>query len=301
MKEGTLLLGARLMGTSVNVTHTVFCPEIGPVCATRPEPGQVHDQQFFIAELRLLAELSMRDWLSAELQLPLRVSATTITFRRLDGTPIVPESADIHHRNEVLVGLADPWLQLRARLGSGALRGSLSAGASLPVGRTEPNPFALGRAGLVHQHIQFGSGLVNPLLGAEGSYAWERVTARVTALAQLSLDQNLYGYQAGSRFLAGAGVSVRVIEGLMVGATVDSVTELPERWDGTIEQDGNVGRSDVLVGGQVEWQVGGLVLSLSVRVPVFQAFFADAADSQLRYPAMVGLGVSRSFDVTSPR
>lgn len=299
MKEGTLLLGARLMGTSVNVTHTVICPEIGPVCATRREPAQVHDQQFFIAELRLLAELSMRDWLSAELQLPLRVSATTITFRRLDGTPFTPESADLHHRNEVLVGLSDPWLQVRARAGSGALKGSLSAGVTLPVGRTEPNPFALGRAGFVHQHVQFGSGLVNPLLGAEGSYAWERVTARMTGLAQLSLDQNLYGYQAGSRFLAGVGVSVRLVEGLMVGATVDSVTVLPERWDGKVEQDGNVGRSDVLVGGQVEWQVGALVLTLSVRVPVFQVFFDDAADSQLRYPAMVGLGVSRSFDVTS--
>lgn len=299
MKEGSLLLGARVMGTSVNVTHTVECPEIGPVCATRAEPAQVHDQQFWIAELRLLAELAMRDWLSVELQLPLRVSATTITFRRLDGSAFEPESADIHHRNETLVGLADPWLQLRARGQMGAWSGSVNAGLTVPVGRTEPNPFALGRAGLVHQHVQFGSGLVNPLLGFEGSYAWERVTARLTGLAQLSLDQNLYGYQAGSRFLGSAGVTVRVVDGLVLGVSVDSATELPERWDGVVEQDGNVGRSDVLAGGMVQWQLGDVVLLLTVRVPVFQHYFTDAADSQLRYPAMVGLGVSRRFDVTS--
>jgi hypothetical protein len=292
-----VLLGARLMGTAVNVTHTVFCPDIGPECALRPEPGQVHDQQFWIAELRLLAELALRDWLSVELQLPLRLSATTIVFRRLDGTAFTPESADIHHRNETLVGLGDPWLQLRARRSLGAFEGSLSGGFTVPVGRTEPNPFALGRAGLVHQHIQFGSGVVNPLLGGDLSYSWARVSARLSALAQLSFGQNLYGFQAGSRVLGGAGVNIRVVEGLLLGATVDSVTELPERWDGRIEQDGNVGRSDVLVGGQLDWTVGDVRLSLSVRVPVFQYFFADAADSQLRYPVMVGLGVSRAFNL----
>ena len=149
----------------------------------------------------------------------------------------------------------------------------------------------------MHQHIQFGSGVVNPLLGGDLSYTWARVSARLSALAQLSFGQNLYGFQAGSRVLGGAGVNIRVVEGLLLGATVDSVTELPERWDGRIEQDGNVGRSDVLVGAQVTWRLGMTTLLLSARVPVFQHFFADGHDGQLRYPAIVSLGVQRSFEL----
>ena len=158
MKEGTLLLGARLMGTSVNVTHEASCPDLGPVCASRAEPPQVHDQRFLIAELRVFAELSVRDWLSFELQLPMRVSATTIVFRRLDGSAFTPEYGDIHHRDETLVGLGDPWLQARLHATWGIVSAAVSAGATLPVGRLEQNPFALGRAGLTHQHVQFGSG-----------------------------------------------------------------------------------------------------------------------------------------------
>ncbi len=93
------------------------------------------------------------------------------------------------------------------------------------------------------------------------------------------------------------GADVKVVEALSLGATVDSITELPERWDGAVEQDGNVGRSDVLVGAQVAWRLGPTTLLLSARVPVFQVFFADGDEGQLRYPAIVSLGVQRSFEL----
>ncbi|MBE2248043.1 MAG: hypothetical protein IAE78_00760 [Myxococcus sp.] len=297
MKEGSLFVGARLMGTSLNVTHEVWCPSIGPVCALRREPPQVHDQRFLVGELRAFAELAVRDWLSLELQLPVRVTATSIVFRRLDGTPFTPEYGDIHHRDETLVGLGDPWLQARLRTSLAGVSVAVSAGATLPVGRVEPNPFALGRAGLTHQHVQFGAGLVNPLVGFEASRQWARVTARASGLAQLSLGENLYGYQAGSRFLASVGVDVRVVDALSLGGTVDSITELPERWDGRVEQDGNVGRSDLLLGAQAVWRLGEAAVTLSVRVPVVQYFFDDGYDSQLRYPAIVALGVQRTFEL----
>lgn len=285
------------MGTSVNVTHEVSCPDVGPVCAIRDEPPQVHDQRFLIAELRVFAELSVRDWLSFELQLPMRVSATTIVFRRLDGSAFTPEYGDIHHRDETLVGLGDPWLQARVHATWGIVSAAVSAGATLPVGRLEQNPFALGRAGLTHQHVQFGTGTVNPLVGFEVASVWSRVSVRGSGIAQLTVGENLYGYQAGSRFLLSLGADVKVVEALSLGATVDSITELPERWDGEVEQDGNVGRSDVLVGAQVAWRLGATTLLLSARVPVFQYFFADGDEGQLRYPAIVSLGVQRAFEL----
>lgn len=289
-------MGARALGTSLNVTHEVVCPEIGPVCATRAEPPQIHDQRFAIGELRLFAELGLREWASLEVQLPVRVAATTITFRRLDGSAFTPEVPDLHHRDEVLVGLGDPWLQGRFRWRLGGLGGAVGMGLTLPLGRVEPNPFALGRAGVAHQHVQFGAGLVNPLASLELTYAWSRVTARFSGVAQLSLGENLYGYQAGSRFAVGAGVDVRLVDGLVAGVTLDSLTELPERWDGVVEQDGNLGRSDLLVGGQLGWSLGATTLTASVRVPVFQHFFVEG-DGQLKYPVIVTIGVQRRFDL----
>lgn len=296
MSEGTLVLGVRGLGTALNVSHTVSCPEIGPSCAVRDEPAQVHDQRLVIAELRALAELSVRDWLALELQLPVRVAATTITYRLADGTPFTPDVPDLHHRDEVLVGPGDPWLLSRLRWRAGRFAASLALGLTLPLGRVEQNPFALGRAGFEHQHLQFGAGTVNALSGVDVQVAWSRVTARASAFTQLSLAENLHGFQAGSRLALSAGADVRVLDALVVGLSVDNLTEWPERWDGVVEQDGNLGRSDVLLGAQVAWALGATTLRVSVRVPVFQYFFV-AEHGQLSYPAIVTLGVERRFDL----
>ena len=36
-------MSAQLTGTAVRVVHAIHCPEIGPICEVRPEPGQQHD------------------------------------------------------------------------------------------------------------------------------------------------------------------------------------------------------------------------------------------------------------------
>lgn len=286
------------MGTTVQVTHEAACPDIGPVCAERDEPPQIHDQRFWIAELRVLAEYAVTSWLAAELQLPVRLSATTIVFRRLDGTAFEPEYADIHHRNETLFGIGDPWLTARGRFRFGSLLLAPRLGLTVPLGRTETNPFALGRMGLTHQHVQFGTGTVTPILGLDASYQWERVLARAYGQAQLSLYEKDKGYQAGSRFAGGLAGDFTVVPTLKLGALAEVLAELPERWDGVIEQDGNVGRVDVLVGGTAAWTIENTTLTLSVRVPVFQHFIVSHHGAgQLRYPAIVMLGVQQRVEL----
>jgi hypothetical protein len=297
MKQGSLLLGARLMGTTVNVVHEARCPDIGPICAQRDEPPQVHDQRFWIAELRLVGEYAATGWLSVELQLPVRLSATSIIYRRLDGTPFTPETPDIHHRNETLVGIGDPWLSARGRLTVGGFLLSAQLGLTLPLGRTETNPFALGRAGLAHQHTQFGTGTFDPLVGLEASRPFDPFVGRAYGLAQLSLYENSKGFQAGSRFTGGVGLDWRVAPPLQLGATGEVMTELPERWDGRVEQDGNLGRTDVLVGLLAKWTLGATSALLSVRVPVYQHFIVEHHEGgQLRYPAIVLLSVQHVLD-----
>src|SRR5690606_23026436 len=116
-----------------------------------------------LADTRLTVAYGIWRWLGAEVQIPFRVSHTSIEFRRLDGTPFSPDYLSIHHRDETLAGLADPWLLARADVELAGTALGARLGASLPVGRTEPNPFALGAMGQAHQHVQFGAGTVAPV------------------------------------------------------------------------------------------------------------------------------------------
>ncbi len=223
--------------------------------------------------------------------MPLRVNATTATFRRLDGTAFVPDPPDIHHRTETLVGPGDAWLQgvLRARLDRWFFAGRV--GLTVPLGRTEENPFALGRQGLPHQHAQFGTGTVNPLVAFDVVHGRGALLLRLSGQALISAWPNARQFQAGSRFVGSLGADYRLVPSLLLGLGVDAVTELPERWSGVIEQDGNLGRFDLLVGGQVAWTVGPVTLLLSVRAPAYQHFFMTGQEhGQLRYPGLVSLG-----------
>jgi hypothetical protein len=283
------------------VVHPTECPELGPICAVRDEPPQLHDQVFYVTELRPVLEYQLLEALGAELQLPLRLSATTVVYRRLDGTLFEPDYENIHHRNEVLTGVGDPWVTARLshRVADLQLQVSGRAGLTLPLGRTEPDPFELGELGLPHQHVQFGTGTVTPLLGLELERAFGPLAVRAHGLAQLSLYDNRYGYRAGTRFTGGIEVGGVLGGALHAGATAEVFHEQPERWDGAIHQDGNLGRTDVLAGATLAYPLGGFVLSASVKVPVFQHVVQAGPEAgQLSYPAIATLGVQRAFDLT---
>ena len=192
----------------MNVVHESTCPDIGPVCTLRDEPPQLHDQTMDVTELRALVEYGFDDVWAARLMFPVRLTRTAIVFRRLDGTPFVPELGNIHHRDEVLAGPGDPQVTASARWRSGNLTLLGRAGVSLPLGRTEENPFALGEEGRVHQHIQFGTGTFAPVFALEAR--WRRDATRLFgyAVGHVPLYDNAKGYRAGARLGAGlvAGV-----------------------------------------------------------------------------------------------
>jgi hypothetical protein len=284
----------------VNVVHPSQCPEIGPICNVRDEPPQLHDQVFYVTELRPILEYQLLDRTSIELQLPLRVSVTTIRYLRLDETPFEPDYENIHHRNETLTGFGDPWLSARATLSAAGFSFLGRVGVTIPLGRTEPNPFALGAAGLPHQHVQFGTGTFNPLLGLDVARNLGLVLLRGYAQAQLSLYENRHGYLAGTRILGGIEAGGRIWRGLSAFGAADIFSEAPERWDGVIQQDGNLGRTDVLVGASITYAVGGYNVGLGLKLPVYQHIESDSHEAgQLSYPAIVSFTVHTVFDFAS--
>ncbi len=301
LDAGELSVAVNATFTTLHVVHPEACPDIGPICRVRAEPAQQHDQRFWIGELRPILAFGVTPAIGVEAQLPLRVVRTTIQFRREDGTRFSPDYQNIHHRNEILTGFADPWLLARA---TGTVRGfriTTRAGLGLPLGSTEEDPFALGRAGLSHQHIQFGTGTFYPVFAVDVGLPLGRVRVSGYAQALVFVYENHHGYHAGNRYAGGAAADVEIVPKVRIGPSLDALNEQPERWGGLVQQDGNVGRTDVLVGGGLSYGFGGVVASLSVKVPVWQHFIEAGHPhgedpGQLTYPAIVNLAVQTSFD-----
>lgn len=309
LPQGSWALGASLIGTATSVSHVEECPDIGPICAERDEPPQIQEQGFWLGELRAQAEYGVADGLGLELQVPLRFVRTSIAYHRLDGTPFQPDYPSIHHRNETLVGPGDPWLSARPvlQLGRVTLAGRL--GVTLPLGATEENPFRLGTGGEQHQHVQFGTGTFDLVIGADAVVGLGRFSVRGYGLGQLGFYENGHGYRAGNRYLGGA-LGQLGLGALAVSLGPEVLHEQAERWDGRIEAEGNIGRTDLLVAANLSWAVGRSVLLLSAKVPVYQRFppspepapsgtlerrrhgGADEAQGQLTYPVIVVLGYS---------
>jgi hypothetical protein len=276
-----------LTGATLRVVHESACPEIGPICQLREEPPNLHDQRINLAELRASAEYGLTGQWGLQLQVPFKVINTSITYRRLDGTAFVPDYLGIHHRNETLVGIMDPWLMGRwsGQLGKWSLTGRL--GLTLPLGATVENPFKLGEEGHAHQHIQFGTGTFNPLILLDAQRTGETYFGAGYLQAQLVPYANHHGFQSGHRLGLGGSFG-RTIGPVGVALAADVVHEEAERWDGVVQQDGNLGRTDFLAGVNLSVPIRKQIFALSLRTPVYQRVLGG----QVSYPAIVNLSWS---------
>lgn len=267
----------------------------------RTVPPEWHDVTLYFGELRLHAAYSFTDWLAVDLLGSLRGVVQRFTLRDLATLqPIQPPfGEELHHRNETLVGLTDPWLSLRGGQQRGPWSAILRIGATLPVGNTVPNPFKLAREGKVHEHIQFGTGTVDPFIEWEVRRVAGHFTIAANMLGKFTLYQNSHGYQAGNQISAG----VRTWSDLwtkrwnfMVGAAV--INEQAERWNGIREEEGNLGRTDLALDTSISVRLPrAVILSLGVRVPVYTI----AAGEQLATPAAAELAVTRTFGLIRKR
>jgi hypothetical protein len=293
----TLTSSLALSGTWIHVQHVEACPDIGPICATQPQMPYRHDQQLYSNDLTLDAELGVLPHLAVQVVAALRQTTDRIHFLDLMGAPYTPPVPDFHHRNETLVGPTDPWLLLHTAgtLGSYTFAGRL--GGTFPIGSTVTNPFVLGRQGLPHEHIQFGTGTFDPLMGAAVERRLKGVTLSLWTLDRLVLGTNSYGYQAGHRLLFGASAqSTLGLTGFSFLGGLDVYHETAETWNGVVEQEGNLGRTDILLDLSASWRVGkSTALTLGVKVPLHSFVVGEQAS----YPAIVTLGISSAYAFAS--
>jgi len=245
-------------------------------------------QDLTLTEASLTAAVGISRHLGIEAVAPVRHVTSRIRFLDADRLPLERPQGNIHHRNETLVGLEDPWLMLHA--GGVARRWTVAAraGVTLPLGRTEPNPFSLADLGLPHQHIQFGTGTWDPIVGVAAGRRFGEVGFTVSGLARLVFAQNSHGYQAGNRYY-GEATATRRLAGAWTGALgFDLSREQAERWDGRVRtEEGNLGRTDLLLAAGVSRGIGGGgSLSITAKVPVL----TRSRGAQVDYPVIVTVG-----------
>jgi thiol-disulfide isomerase/thioredoxin len=248
----------------------------------------------------VLAEYGLLPNLAIQGVVPFGLVQTRTKYTDLADNPITLTYPSIHHRNETLVGPRDPQLLLHHGMKLWGFDVSERLGASLPLGRVVPNPYELGAEGLPHEHIQFGTGTVDPLLGLDLSRDLGRFSLAAFAFAQVPLYRDRYGYQAGTRVLGGLVASSGLgLNGPSFRLSATGVQEFPERWDGVIPlTDGNQGRTDLFIGPGVtmpfatDWSV-----SLDLR---FRAY-GNVVGAQLDLPLVAEVSVGRLFHLEKGR
>jgi hypothetical protein len=300
---GEVKLGLAAATMPLWVRHEAGCPADAPAdfagCdAVPPQRRHVHDQFVLPADLRGTVDWGLLPWLGLEAAVPLRLVHTTIEYETPDGAPYIPLDEGIHHRDETLFGLGDPTVTARftttlldafwlvARLGS-----------SLPLGETVEDPFAAGERGERHQHVQFGTGTFDPVLGLELARGFGRWQGAVYGHAQTALSENDEGFRAGSKLLGGLQIGHRPAERWVVHTSFEWFHEGPETWAGEVRQDGILGRDELLLGLGTAVSFGGPQYSLGVRLPVYRHIALGDTDEPgtLTAPVSVNLGVQWSL------
>jgi hypothetical protein len=293
LPEAAWALGVSLSGTTVNVVHEAGCRDVAACEEVPAQPAYLHDQDLYPVELRASLEYGVSELLGVEVQVPFRMIATSIEYRTPEGEAYAPLDRDVHHRDELVAGPADPWLLARFGHSFDGVWIAARPGVTLPLGSTEEDPFALGDQGLPHQHIQLGTGTFDPVLVLEANIPTAGMHLQAFVQGVVPLYENSHGYRAPWRVNGGSALVAELVESLSGKLGLEAMHEAPEHWQGVARQDGSLGRSELggLFG--AAYAFGTSSLGLDVRVPfVRHIVVGDEAPGTLSSP----LALSLRFD-----
>ena len=179
-------------------------------------------------------------------------------------------NVDLHHRTATLRGLSDLMILGRRRWS----RLAISAGTTIPIGRTVENPYALGDQGVEHQHIQFGTGTVDPLFEANYSVpVTERLTAGASINGRLPLYENSRGFRAPPDGALSLHVSQRLSDRVQIRLEGTTFAQGYGYWDGL--RDENTGLVATSISAGATFRLKDVSLSADVRHPISQRTLAE--------------------------
>jgi len=229
----------------------------------------MHKVRLDLTHYELTADYGLGPSRQLSLRIPYDVKDMHVRYTTLDGAPFVPPYGDIHHRTETLTGISDPSLDLDWSPHPDWL---LGIGTTLPFGHTVPDPIALGKQGLTHEHIQFGSGTFEPRLVAQ----WVRrgkVALLARAEAKLSLYENSHGFRAPSTLTWTAGPSFRAGR-ISIDPRLTGQFQTLGRWSGEVDEGSGFRSGGFRLGASMP------VGSITIAPAVYRELWSRGLDGQ---------------------
>lgn len=262
-----------------------------------------HAVSLDFTRVELGLELTVAPHWDLLLRLPFDVKEQAARVEVVDATTAEHQVAadrnlNIHHRAETYRGPSDPSL-LAAFRTRGLFRANdlfrIALGATVPLGRTEDDPFVLGDQGLEHLHIQFGSGTVDGLFELQTQVPLaSRWAAGFLVSGRIPMYENNRGYRGARTFTSTLDLHWRLARRLSLQADVTLHHETHARWSGERDPNSGLTSSSGTLGLHFRLPRGGL-LSLNVRQPLSQHALTDGSDTLDQGPTVL-LGWSHSFE-----
>ena len=286
--------------TSMKVDHVASCPEISPTaCDVQDIPDHMHHQEINWFRTSLGVSMGLGGGWQLHADMPIDLKLLSIEYS-LDDAPYDPPYAGIHHRNETLFGLTDPGLSVQYYQGLPAdIIAGLSLGSSIPLGKTEEDPFALAAEGKEHQHFQRGSGTFVPTARTELFWLGLRWRAMAWSSGTLPLYESELGYQPGRSLSYGLTGGYRLTPNTQLLAISQAQHNGADSWNG--DTSNSPGR-DLVMGGLGVVQVvrTGLVLQGQFRGTLWQQTRAMHAEDQLVQRLLFTVGLSWTPGASTP-
>lgn len=299
MDKGRFRVGLVMLGSYLRASHDVDPGQEEPGLSDEDQPAN-HDLRIGMLQWDIDAQLGVHKRFAFEFLLPVRTTFINATFTHADGRTL-DDIDSIHHRDETIAGVGDVTIGGRTGLvlPTDVPRWTLAlrTGLSFPTGRIEPDPFVLGEGGNEHQHMFFGSGTFDPVVGFDTNVAFDRWGLVGWAVSKIPLYANKHGYQGSKVVLGGAGaVSSFGLKRWSFLLQPEVYFETPARWGGEAAR--NSGRTSLIATGGVFLRPAeGWQLQVLAKIP----YYTWAQGGQLRWPFVAMLGFSYTFDVVKKK
>jgi hypothetical protein len=285
---GSYRVGLSSMISAVHASHHVDDDQLEPGISDSNQADQ-HVLDFVFMNITPQFNFYLSPNWDVGIEISMRMVDADAVFLGVDGE-VLEDFSSIHHRNEVLFGPADIPLDVGWTLQSPLPAGhqlNLRLGATLPVGNTEPNPFALGLEGKAHQHIFFGTGTVNPTWSASYVLGLKEHQFFFFSEGRHALYRNQHDYQGPTTITSGGTFNYVINPSWQVRGTLITFKEWPAKWGDAIAR--NSGRLDAIPGFGVRWQSeDGLGIGLSSQFPIN----INTSGGQMRMPWLLSLNVN---------
>ena len=206
-------------------------------------------------------------------------------------------SRDIHHRNETYTGLSDSDVFLGYKIRGLFKTGDVlfaRLGMTVPIGKTEENPWKLGDAGVEHLHIQFGTGTFNPLASLRYNlplYGGLMITT--SARGMFPFYENSKAYRGSAELSYTAGFTYPLFDWLSFNGNYLGFYQSAAAWAG--ERDINTGlRYSMAALGMSLATLDGISVSANVMFPLTQKTLYAEGDA-IEFGTLVSVATSYAF------